>query len=184
MSLCARNRMLQFLHKNGSNRKQVTIIMKDLEDSGIFTDPFEDYQDDCFFMEEKADIWFSDKKPFEKIAALKAIQEKINPEDEAKEIDYFLDIEARIRAKQNEYIKLGIVKPNSKIENENPRTITRYGRSPLHEAIAMRDLKTVKKLLKEGKYLTDRDNNGHTAMEMAFYESYTEALLLFARRIK
>lgn len=176
--------MLEFLHGNGATREQVTVVMKDLEDSGIFTDPFEDYQDDWFLMEEQADIWFSDRKPSEKVEALKNIQQRKDAEEETGRSDYFLDIEARIRAKQQEYIELGIIKPDSPSKEKNARIITRYGRSPLHEAIAMRDLKTVKKFLREGKYLTDKDNNGHTAMEMAFYENYTEALLLFAAKIK
>ena len=42
----------------------------------------------------------------------------------------------------------------------------------------MRSLKLVKQYLKNGEYLEDLDNNGHTAWEMAYYENYAEALVL------
>ena len=180
MLLHERNRMLQILHRNRAKRKQIAVIMEDLDQSGIFDDPFEEEQDEWFLIEEKAKIWFSKKKPNEKIKALKSIKQEIKGAGYNGNPDNFLDIETRIRFKQAEYIKKGLVKAGPPSPIKRTGIVTRYGRSPLHEAIAMRDIKTIKKLLKAGKYLEDRDNNGHTAMEMAFYENYTEALILFA----
>ena len=57
----------------------------------------------------------------------------------------------------------------------------RYGRSPLHEAIAFRNLEFVKKCIKENKYLDSIDNNGNTPREMAHYEGWFEVLKLFDR---
>ena len=37
----------------------------------------------------------------------------------------------------------------------------------------------VEKYLKAGKFLNHRDNNGHTPQEMAHFEGYTEAIILF-----
>ena len=77
----------------------------------------------------------------------------------------------------------GIISADDKPElpevEETVRLTTRYGRSPLHEAVSMRDISLVKKYLKVGKYLDKVDNNGHTAMEMAYYDNYKEALVLF-----
>ena len=48
----------------------------------------------------------------------------------------------------------------------------------------MRDIRLVKKYLELGKYLDKVDNNNHTAMEMAYYDSYKEALILFEKYVK
>ena len=68
---------------------------------------------------------------------------------------------------------------NMKERRQNQSNITRYGRSPLHEAIALRNIRLVKKYVKEGLYTGDIDNNGHTPMEMAFYEGFKEAMIVF-----
>ena len=49
----------------------------------------------------------------------------------------------------------------------------------MHEAIAMRDIKLVKRYIENEEYLEDEDNNGNIPSEMAFYENYKEALALF-----
>jgi ankyrin repeat protein len=54
-----------------------------------------------------------------------------------------------------------------------------YGRSPLHEAIGMRNLEAIKKYVSEGLYLEDRDNNGNTPYQMAYQEGYMEAVDIF-----
>jgi ankyrin repeat protein len=46
----------------------------------------------------------------------------------------------------------------------------RFGRTPLHEAILMNDLETIRSLLNENKYLMSRDNNGHTPLDLARLE--------------
>ena len=89
----------------------------------------------------------------------------------------------KIKKIQKDFIEKGLIPPNKPKHIQNTSIglsiTTRYGRSPLHEAIAMRNIRLVKKYIKKGDYLDEIDNNGHTAMEMAFYENYKEALLLF-----
>ena len=92
----------------------------------------------------------------------------------------------RIRAKRIELAKdprSGIVlTPEEKgetgedVEEVMPNS---YGRSPLHEAIAMRNLDAIRKYVSEGRYLDARDNNGNTPYQMAYQEGYTEAVEIF-----
>lgn len=182
MSLREQNRMLEILHKNKASRKNIAFIIKDLKNSEIFDCPEEnDYMDDWCFLEEKADWLFSNASNFEKIDALKGIDRKQKEFERTKKSQYVLDQEKRVIEKRNELIREGVIKPDVFSVPQIVQTTTRFGRSPLHEAIAMRDIHLIEKYIKNGKYLDHIDNNGHTPKEMAFYEGYKEVLILFKR---
>ena len=178
MSLQEQNRLLQILHKNGVNRENVKIIIDDLRKSGIF----DEYEIDNDFgwevIDRKADIWFSDLTQSEKLAAIHNIN--VNHETRSDSLRTYnsLNVEKRILRKIKEMEERGLVDPGDEKEIK-PRIAVRYGRTPLHEAIAMRNLPLVKKYVKRGLYLTCLDNNGHTPMQMAYYEGYKEAMMIF-----
>ncbi len=157
--------------------------MSDLKESKIFRDTDdEDDFNDWYFLEEQANWLFSNAPNSEKIDAIKSIKVKQDEFEKTKKSQYFLDQEKRILVKQKEMIANGLVPPDAPdptYSTSQKAITTRYGRSPLHEAISMRDIRLVKKYIKSEKYLDKVDNNGHTAMEMAFYEGYKEALVLF-----
>jgi ankyrin repeat protein len=56
---------------------------------------------------------------------------------------------------------------------------SRYGRSPLHEAIIAGDLVSIKSFLTQKLYLTDKDNNNVTPLGLAKMEESKEILDLF-----
>ena len=188
MSIQDENKMLYILHKKGVKRENIKWIMNDLKKSGVFdTDREEDdyYDNDWDFLDEQA-FWLfdSDVSISEKMNALKTIKTKQEEYDRINMSQYNLDQEKRIQAKIKELTEKGIIEPETDPELMPDKTmeiVTRYGRSPLHEAIAMRDIRLVTKYLKMGKYLEKVDNNGHTAMEMAYYDNYKEALILFEK---
>lgn len=160
--------------------------MNDLKQSSVFNDK-DDYEyddDDWDFLDEQA-FWLFNKdiSCVERKSALEKIKVKQEQYD-IRRSQYALDQEKRIQAKIKEMVEKGIIDPDFDLEvsDKQLRDITtRYGRSPLHEAIAMRDIRLVKKYLKIGKFLDKVDNNGHTAMEMAYYDNYKEALILFEK---
>ena len=78
MSLQEQNRMLQILHKNGVSRKHVKIIIKDLRESGIFdeSEADDEFAWDC--IDQKADVYFSDLSPTEKLQALHSINKDLD----------------------------------------------------------------------------------------------------------
>lgn len=99
------------------------------------------------------------------LQSLKRIREKrrelaLNPESLIVLDDN--DFEEDERAAKGE-----VVMPNS------------YGRSPLHEAIGMRNLDAIKKYVSERKYIEEIDNNGNTPCQMAYQEGYEEAVEVF-----
>jgi len=63
------------------------------------------------------------------------------------------------------------------IKPKNVQTF-RYGRTPLHEAIVSRDMKTVLLYINNGQFKEDKDNNNATAYELALYENYTAAVII------
>jgi ankyrin repeat protein len=187
MSLQDENKMLYILHRNGVSREHIKWIMNDLKESNTFCDNDEEEYDDADweFLEEQA-YWLFDSgvSNSEKIEALRIIKVKQEEYEKTKKCQYSLDQEKRIQAKIQEMIEKGLREPDDPkpvSEKRKNKSITRYGRSPLHEAVAMRDIRLIKKYLKMGKYLDEIDNNGHTAMEMAFYDNYKEALILFEK---
>ncbi len=186
MSLQDHNKMLYILHKNGVNRKNILLIMNDLKESEVLKDSEEiDDSEDWEFIEKQA-YWLFDSSVSnkEKIEALRTLKIKQEEYEKTKKSQYLLDQEKRILVKRQELIEKGIIKPDPKPSKKSHRITTRYGRSPLHEAIAIRDINLVEKYIKSGTYLDKIDNNGHTALEMAYYDNYKEALILFEKYLK
>lgn len=58
-----------------------------------------------------------------------------------------------------------------------------YGRTPLHQAIADKDIKTIQEYANEKKYIFDIDNNGNTPYDMAYQEGYEEAISVLKKYI-
>ncbi len=182
MALHEQNRMLQILYKNGVDRKNVKIIMIDLKKSCIFSEDEVDEDIDWDAVDQKAEIWFSELDPQEKLEAINNIHiEQISKSDKVRN-KFFYEHEQRIQAKMREMEERNLTGPELDEEEPAEFNITRYGRSPLHEAIVMKDIRLVKKYVKEGLYLDCEDNNGHTPMEMALYEGYKEAMIIFENR--
>jgi ankyrin repeat protein len=59
-----------------------------------------------------------------------------------------------------------------------------YGRSPLHEAIALRDLDSIRKYVSQNQFIDDVDNNGNTPYDMAYQEGYEEAVNILKKSAK
>ena len=188
MSLWDQNKMLYILHRNGVSRKNILFIMNDLKTSETFgtENDFEDeFEDDWELVEQKAFLLFeSNVSSKAKILALRNIKKKEEEFENTRKCQYLTDQEGRIQTKRKELIEQGVIEPDKLTHQKTLKLTTRYGRSPLHEAIAMKDIHLVKKYLKSGKYLEDTDHNGHTALEMAYYDNYKEALLLFLQYSK
>jgi len=185
MSLTDENRMLHILHKRSVSRENIKIIMEDLKKSGIFEayDDYNDYDDDWKYLEEEADALFrTDIEGSEKIEIIRGIKRKKEEEENSQ---YVLEQEKRIKNLRDKFIEEGEIEADPQIDDEENEievaVITRYGRTPLHEAIAMKDIKLVKKYIKNKKYLNKKDNNGHTPIEMAYYENCEEILELFEK---
>lgn len=195
MSIMMRNRFLQNLHRDGASRKQILYIMEDIDSpfdvAGVEHDPIfqdadvADYYDE---VESVADVlWAKDSSVEEKRNALKSLKEE-KPVKKTGKKGKLLITEKMILTKQREYIAMGLVPEGNVIQNDlddlddlDPimESNVRYGRSPLHEAIAYRNMDLVKKYIKEKKYLDSTDNNGNTPREMAFYDGWMDAVKLF-----
>ena len=158
--------------------------MNDLKGSGIFYEDDIEEDIDWELVDKKADILFSKLDPNEKLEEIKNIDiQQVERENEStKFIDLFnREAEKRVMAKIKEMEDKGLTGLDIEIEEKfviKP-IITRFGRSPLHEAVAMRDICLVKKYVKKSLYLKSVDNNGHTPEEMAYYEGYEEAVAVF-----
>ena len=182
MSLQEQNRMLQILHRKKISRKNIKVIMNDLKESGIFNDPEDEDNDrDWEVIDQKADVWFSNElTPTEKLKAVYTINVDYRKQSEILRSQNLLIIEQRIQKKMREMERRGLVKIDEEDRSEERILFSsRYGRTPLHEAIAMRDLPLVKKYIKQRLYLAHLDNNGHTPIEMAHYKGYEEAIKIF-----
>ena len=164
-------------------------IIDDLDKDGILDEI--NYEDDDWGdeLDTMSDIEFDDtRSEEEKAIALEFLQKP--KEDRREENEEILSLESleRIRAKRRELAQnpeSGIVLNDDDFEEEEraekgevvmPNS---YGRSPLHEAIGMRNLESIKKYVAEGKYLDERDNNGNTPYQMAYQEGYDEAVEIF-----
>lgn len=189
MALHEQNRMLQILHKNGVCRKHIGIIMNDLKGSGIFDeDEFEagiDWETfDQEYVVESSSLSEKEKKEAVKVIRQKSEQERDSHNESDKlRYQFLYEAEQRVMAKMKEMEEKGLIGPEGEDKKEPIEPVehitTRYGRSPLHEAIAMRDIRLVKKYIKKGLYLKSTDNNGHTPVAMAYYEGYKEAIVVF-----
>jgi ankyrin repeat protein len=158
--------------------------MNDLKHSCVFNDVEE--EDDEWNYDEEEVYWYFKKNisNVERDSNLAKIKVKQKHLDNIVKSQYAIDQEKRIQAKIKEMTEKGLREPDLNIETPDGQAVeptTRYGRSPLHEAVAMRDIRLVKKYLKIGKFLDKVDNNDHTAMEMAYYDNYKEALVLFEK---
>lgn len=188
MSLEDENKILYVLHRNGVNRKHIKFIMNDLKESNTFCDKEYDVESEWDFLDEQA-FWLFDSEVSneEKINALKNLRKKQEEFEKSKKSQFSSDQEQRILDKIKELTEKGVISPNkskTSVDEEAIEFTTRYGRSPLHEAIAVKDIHLIEKYLQVGKYLDKVDNNGHTAMEMAHYDNYQEALFLFEKYMK
>lgn len=188
MSLTERNRFLQVLHKNKATRKQIDWIMKDIDASEIFFEP-DDYEDDYeeVQFERAMNVVFNHHKTTEeKRLALQSLKT-----DKAVKKGHgtgkLIVTDKMLYAQQRKMIAIGLVMDGSNSieepcgEQVELNGLTRFGRSPLHEAIALRDMKFVKKCIKQKKYLEAVDNNKNTPREMAYYEGWTEAASLLSK---
>lgn len=196
MSLAERNRYIQILHRNRTTRKMIATIMEDIDDSGIFRDEdivdYDDCDDNYNGFDNVADIVFDEGSTQEEKNDAVALLKKERPVKKTGKKGKLLITEGMILAKQKEYIAAGVVPegdvdPNRDYDEQELEpdldyeleVNARYGRSPLHEAIAYRNMKYVKKCIREKKYLDSNDNNGNTPREMAFYEGWMDAVKLF-----
>ena len=206
MALHEQNKMLQILHGNGVSRNHIDRIMADLKGSGIFDEkdiPNDSDWDsveqvdhimlnlkddlDWNLMEKKLSMWFDNPDSQEKSEAIKHINDEPETESDKRRTHFFYDTEKRILAKMKEMEQRGLTGTDEEVDKKRKNkksklvkySITRYGRSPLHEAIAMKDIRLVKKYVREGLYLDAVDNNNHTPIEMAYYEGYEKAVHVF-----
>jgi ankyrin repeat protein len=130
-------------------------ILLDMEESEIFSPIiFEDDDDDSFL----------DK--------MNSIDDIIFKKDGDKSNNLINKVDKKIikMSKKPEFIQNEGESKN--IENkEFP-----YGRTPLHQAVALKNIELIKKYVDEKKYIFDVDNNGNTPYDMAYQEGYNEAL--------
>ena len=170
-------------------RSTMAKILEDLDKDGIldeidFYGTDEDWLDD---LDEMSAIEFDESRTDEeKAMAIEFLQKP--KEDRRDENNNILSLASlqRIREKRIELAqdpRSGIVltaeergEVGEDSEEEMPNS---YGRTPLHEAIAMRNLDAIRKYVSEGRYLETRDNNGNTPYQMAYQEGYTEAAEIF-----
>jgi len=173
-------------------RKRISDIMKDIDEDGVL-DPInynnnDDWDDDLDIMSE---INFDESRTKEeKAIALEFLQKPKKKRREENSETVILESLKRIRQKRRELAEnpaSGIVLNDDDFEEEEraakgktvmPNT---YGRTPLHEAIGMRDLEAIERFVIEKQYLKDRDNNGNTPYQMAFQEGYKEAVEIFKK---
>lgn len=186
MLLCDQNRMLHLLHKKGVQRFYIKKIMEDLRQSGVFNDPEMDDDDYSWnLLDRKADIWFNEElSPEEKMDAISNINIELQSQSQQIKAQNLFVTEHRIQKKILEMQESGAVPLDELSDKNEDSSFIRFGRTPCHEAVAMRNLKLVEKYAKRGLYLDCLDNNGHTPMEMAYYEGYKEALVIFEACIK
>lgn len=180
IGLAMRNRYLQILVKNGVSQANISRIMNDVDGSGIFDD-YEVVDDDMegyYEDEAQAEMEFSGlsvaaKK--EKFGGLKDTKRSLLQQQN--ENIFRQRFNAKVAEMAEELEKRGIVEFDEIDVDENKsEDAIRYGRNKLHEAIALRDLGFVKALVEsEPDLLTGTDNNGHTPLEMAYYEGFEEA---------
>ena len=92
------------------------------------------------------------------------------------------EIQDRIRRKQEELATmLGVDKDEVVKTPFGSTSVSRFGRSPLHEAIVAGDIKTVTSLIEQGLYLDAKDNNGLTALALARLEENIEIINIFEK---
>ena len=163
--------------------------MNDLKGSGIFDEDEFEEEIDWEKVDQEFFIEFSSLSSKEKQAAIKDLRQKyrqkqeLTGESDKLRCQYLYEAEQRVKAKMKEMEEKGLTGPEGEAKEEPVTPVThattRFGRSPLHEAVAMKDIRLVKKYVKKGLYLTSIDNNGHIPEAMAYYEGYKEAIVVF-----
>ena len=159
---------------------RINKIINDLEEVFDVEDDF--YEEDEFFeIEVLADRYFYQGIECDLRGFLERLYDERPTIHQSK-----VDPMERIRAKRIEFSKdteSGIVlgpEDNCgevKIDEMN----CPYGRSPLHHAIALDNLKQVQKFILERSYLDTIDNNGDTPYEMAIQMGKNEIIIMFNR---
>lgn len=180
------NKMVYALLKGNVSKEHIEWIINDLRKSGTFNDgksedPYD--EDDGWDLIEQQAFWIFDSNTSssDRLKALKKINDKKKQQKDFKKTLYLEEQEKRIQAKMKELVEAGEIEPDEKQSILNKKSKTRYGRTPLHEAIAIKDIKSIERYLEMDIYLEEIDNNGHTPWEMAYYYNYQEALLLFEK---
>jgi hypothetical protein len=174
-------------------RRAMRQIMDDLDADGVldpivYGDDYEgDFGDDLDTMSE---IEFDESRTeAEKAIAIEFLQKPKEEQRDSNEEIITLESLKRIREVRRrlaENPESGIIlddddyEPDEGDPNREVAMPNSYGRSPLHEAIGMRNLDSIKKFIEEKKYLDVRDNNGNTPYQMAYQEGYMEAVEVFA----
>lgn len=110
--------------------------------------------------------------------------ELVDDEDEF-DIDFHLERDSdpeNIVVLQNEEISKTI-KRKQEILGISPfeSKTTRFGRTPLHEAVIAGDVSTVNSLLEQKLYIDIKDNNGNTAANLARLEENLEIIEIFKK---
>jgi hypothetical protein len=165
-------------------RKRIKWIMNDLEEDGLFDEPdyhdFDDYDDFDAVVDAYCGGGIS-------VQEAKLLADNITAEQTI--ITQQADSLSRIKRKRQELSlisQLNIELDETDLEDsvsksEIEKTAYPYGRSPLHHAIAMMDLKSVERMIKDEMYLDSVDNNGDTPLEMAFNQGNKAVLRLFKK---
>jgi hypothetical protein len=165
-------------------RERLDKMLLDLDKDGIFDPIVANEYDEADILEEMELKGVSPEEAFMEI--LRQQQSVINPEIEEHS-------NQRIRQKRMELAKdpkYGIVLdendflPTGMIKNKGKKMVCPYGRTPLHQAIALRDIDLIKKYAKNKRYINAKDNNGNTPYEMAFQQNYKEAMKILKKYMK
>ena len=192
-----RNKFLERLHNSkglinfSEKKKRETIdkVVHNVEVARFFDYPDPTGEEDWELVEQAADALFNGGTKKDINEALTNLRESYGAEDDVTYIS--IDTTSRIRAKRIELAQipeLNIILSNEE-KNGNSGTnkeifIVHYGRNPLHEAVAIRDVKLVKKYAKVQKYHNEVDNNGCTPSEMATYEGFSDAVKILKQKNK
>ncbi len=184
------NGFLQRLHKRlnqkdldrEQKRRIVNRVIKDMDEINLFTEDNGLAEEEWQQLERTSDVIFSRATTKEKIEAVRKI--KIE--------ELRLASDQRIEAKRKEILandpatKKRLARnsalPISPKKRKYYYDEGRFGRSPLHEAVAMKDIAAIKKYAKSGEYADFLDNNHHTPLQMARYGGYEEAIKILSRK--
>jgi len=195
MSLSERNQFLEILNKNGSTKDQIKFIMNDLKDLFPATeilddewDPLEDEANEIFNPDRtEEDVkHLIDRSVLEKERLCRANELTFYHKllEKQKEIEEHELTEAEQKKSCPVYHRKKVVIKEASCTPQKEVVgfvVLRYGRTPLHEAIAIGDLEQAEVYIKAGQFLTETDNNGYTAEEMAYHLGYKEAIALFKK---
>lgn len=194
-----RNRMLVYLFNNNrinklsekNKKNRIKYILNDIEQTTNIFDPIEidDDKDDiiaetqfeCFLLgkqikeeNEEENNFYSDEER-NLIESLNRIKNK--------RIELAKDKKSNIELTKRDFMILDPDNPKdiskAKKEFNLNNYYSRYGRTPLHEAIMMKDIPTIKKFLKKKKYINKTDNNGFTPFEMAKFRRMKNIVKIF-----